>query len=51
MPSILAEVGFISNPDEEALLKKDSYRQNLAEALFEGVKKYVESRGQQVAGI
>jgi N-acetylmuramoyl-L-alanine amidase len=49
MPSILAEVGFISNPDEETLLKKEAYRQNLAEALFEGVKKYVESRGQQIA--
>ncbi|MHB8845875.1 MAG: N-acetylmuramoyl-L-alanine amidase [Nitrospirota bacterium] len=51
MPSILAEVGFISNPDEEKMLKKDEYRQDIAEALFEGVKKYVESRGQQVAGI
>jgi N-acetylmuramoyl-L-alanine amidase len=49
MPSILAEVGFISNPDEEALLKKEAYRQAIAEALFEGVRKYVESRGQQVA--
>ena len=49
MPSILAEVGFISNPDEETLLKKEAYRQNLAEALFEGVRKYVESRGQQIA--
>jgi N-acetylmuramoyl-L-alanine amidase len=51
MPSILAEVGFISNPDEETLLKKEAYRQSLAEALFEGVKKYVESRGQQIAGL
>jgi len=51
MPSILAEVGFISNPDEEMLLKKEAYRQNLAEALFEGVRKYVESRGQQMAGL
>jgi N-acetylmuramoyl-L-alanine amidase len=51
MPSILAEVGFISNPDEEKMLRKESYRQKIAEALFEGVKKYVESRGQQIAGI
>jgi N-acetylmuramoyl-L-alanine amidase len=49
MPSILAEVGFISNPDEETLLRKESYRQAIAEALFEGVKRYVESRGQQIA--
>jgi N-acetylmuramoyl-L-alanine amidase len=51
MPSILAEIGFISNPDEERLLKQDSYRQAIAEALFKGVKKYVESRSQQIAGL
>ena len=51
MPSILAEVGFISNLDEEKQLKTDAYRQKLAEALFEGVKKFVVSRGQQVAGL
>ena len=44
MPSILAEVGFISNPDEEKMLKQESHRQKIAEALFEGVKKFVESR-------
>jgi N-acetylmuramoyl-L-alanine amidase len=47
MPSILAEIGFISNPDEENLLKKESYRQSVAEALFQGVKKYVEARSPQ----
>ncbi|HUI45810.1 MAG TPA: N-acetylmuramoyl-L-alanine amidase [Nitrospirota bacterium] len=51
IPSILAEVGFISNPAEEKLLKKDSYRQALAEALYRGVKKYIESRGPQMAGM
>jgi N-acetylmuramoyl-L-alanine amidase len=51
MPSILAEVGFISNPDEEKLLKQESYRQAIAEALFKGVKQYVETRSQQIAGI
>lgn len=51
MPSILAECGFISNPDEEKLLRKPEYRQRLAEALFQGIKKYVEGRSQRVAGI
>ncbi len=50
MPSILAEVGFISNPEEEKLLRSDVYRQSIAEALYQGVKRYVESRGQQIAG-
>jgi N-acetylmuramoyl-L-alanine amidase len=47
MPSILAEVGFISNPTEERLLRKESFRQALAEALYEGVKKYVDARASQ----
>ena len=50
-PSILAEVGFISNPDEEKLLRKDHYRQKIAEALYEGVKQYVEARNPQTAGL
>jgi len=51
MPSILAEVGFISNPDEEKQLSKGSYRQSIAEALFQGVKKYVDTRSPQMVGI
>jgi len=43
MPSILAEVSFISNPKEEQLLRKDRYRQAMAEALFEGLKRYIAS--------
>jgi N-acetylmuramoyl-L-alanine amidase len=51
MPSILAEVGFISNPDEEQMLRTDAYRQSIAEALYQGVKKYVEARSPQMMGI
>jgi N-acetylmuramoyl-L-alanine amidase len=43
MPSILAEIGFLSNPKEEALLKKPDYRQKLAEALYRGVSRYADS--------
>jgi N-acetylmuramoyl-L-alanine amidase len=43
MPSVLAEIGFLSNPREEALLKKAEYRQKLAEALYRGVSRYAES--------
>ena len=51
MPSILAEVGFISNPEEEKLLKTNAYRQSIAEALYQGVKRFVESRSPQMMGI
>ena len=43
MPSILAEVGFLTNSREETLLKRSDYRQKLAEALFRGVEKYAQS--------
>jgi N-acetylmuramoyl-L-alanine amidase len=43
MPSILAEVGFLSNAREEALLKRADHREKLAEALFRGVSKYADS--------
>jgi N-acetylmuramoyl-L-alanine amidase len=43
MPSILAEIGFISNSREESLLKRSDHRQKLAEALYRGVARYAET--------
>ncbi len=43
MPSILAEVGFVSNPREETQLSRAAYRQRLAEALYQGVARYANS--------
>lgn len=40
MPSILIELGFISNPDEERLLANDEYQQRLARTIFEGIKRF-----------
>jgi N-acetylmuramoyl-L-alanine amidase len=43
MPSVLSEVSFLSNPTDESLLKKAEHRQRVAEGLFTGVRKYLES--------
>ncbi|MBL8231705.1 MAG: N-acetylmuramoyl-L-alanine amidase [Bryobacterales bacterium] len=43
MPSILAEIGFLSNSKEEQNLRKPEYRQKLAEALFKGLSSYADS--------
>jgi len=43
MPSVLAEIGFLSNAKEESLLKKPEHRQRLAEALYRGVSRYEQS--------
>ncbi len=45
MPSILAEISFLSNPRDEKLLKKSSYRQKIAEALCRGVLEYAQNLG------
>ena len=43
MPAVLAEVGFLSNPSDEKLLKASGYRQKVAEHIFKGVEKYANS--------
>ncbi len=43
MPSVLSEVSFLSNPTDESMLKKAEHRQRVAEGLFTGVRKYLES--------
>jgi N-acetylmuramoyl-L-alanine amidase len=40
MPSVLAEIGFVSNPKDEALMKKPEHRQKIAEALYKGLSGY-----------
>jgi N-acetylmuramoyl-L-alanine amidase len=41
MPSILAEISFLSNPTDERRLRTAEYRQRIAEALYRGIAKYV----------
>jgi N-acetylmuramoyl-L-alanine amidase len=41
MPSILAEISFVSNPTDEKRLQTDEYRRRIAESLYKGVAKYV----------
>jgi len=43
MPSVLAEISFLTNRQEATLLKQQSYRQAIAEALFSGISKYQRS--------
>ncbi len=53
MPSILAEIGFISNPDEEKFLKSNSGQDKIANALFNAFSEYKkdieQSEGEQYA--
>ncbi len=41
MPSILAEISFVSNPTDERKCETPEHRQRIAESLYRGVSKYV----------
>lgn len=43
MPSILAEIGFVSNPHDEQSLRTGESRQRIAEALYKGISQYASS--------
>ena len=42
IPSVLVEMAFISNPNEEAKLSDDHYQNTIADALVKGLQKYFE---------
>ena len=41
MPSILAEISFVSNPADARKLETPEYRQKIAESLYKGVARYI----------
>lgn len=43
MPSVLTEISFLSNPSDEQLLKKPETRQRIADGLYQGVVRYLQS--------
>nr|WP_312983890.1 N-acetylmuramoyl-L-alanine amidase AmiB [Atlantibacter sp.] len=49
IPSLLVETGFISNSGEERLLASDDYQQQIADALYKGLRNYFLSHPLQSA--
>ncbi|MCS7301985.1 MAG: N-acetylmuramoyl-L-alanine amidase [Candidatus Kapabacteria bacterium] len=49
MPSVLVEMGFLSNPDEERLLRAKKYQARIADALALAIVQYVHHYNQLVA--
>src|SRR5262249_20918067 len=43
MPSVLAEISFLSNPADEQWLKKPENRQRVADGLYRGIERYLQS--------
>jgi N-acetylmuramoyl-L-alanine amidase len=44
MPSVLVEIAFLSNGDEEELLGESGFREKVSEAVYVGIKSYIERR-------
>ena len=44
MPNALVEVGFLSNPTEEKMLKQGTHKQKIAEAIFLAIKSFKSSK-------
>jgi N-acetylmuramoyl-L-alanine amidase len=44
MPGILAEISYVSNEEDARLLAEPGYRQEIARALFQGLRDYAEAR-------
>ena len=42
-PSIIAECGFLSNPEDEALLITEEYQEAIAYAIFKGIVEFLVS--------
>lgn len=49
MPSVLAEIGFLTNTEEAALVKTPAYRQRIAESLHAAILRYRKAVKQQSA--
>ncbi len=43
MPSVLAEISFLSNPSDEKWLKSPDNRQRVADGLYRGIESYLQS--------
>ncbi len=41
IPSILVETAFLSNPQDEALLRSTSFRKKVAQSIADGMKQYL----------
>jgi N-acetylmuramoyl-L-alanine amidase len=52
MPSVLAEISFLSNRTDDAKLRQKAYRQRLAEGLYQGLRAYILSlSGERAAAL
>jgi len=43
-PAVLVEIGFITNSDEEKKLRSESFQENIAEAIYQGILRFMRQK-------
>ncbi len=51
MPSVLAEISFLTNPEDARLLRQSAWRERIAESLADGVERYLNGLSQVRPGM
>ena len=49
VPAVIVECGFLSNKEEASNLANEGYQSKLAEAICEGIKKFLDSKNEAIA--
>jgi N-acetylmuramoyl-L-alanine amidase len=44
IPAIMVEVGFLSHPEEEALLRDEAYQEKITAAIYGGILDYYKKK-------
>ena len=50
LPTVQVELGYLSNPDDLAQLQSDNYQEQLAQALYQGIRRYAKATKEQKNG-
>jgi N-acetylmuramoyl-L-alanine amidase len=50
MPAVLVEVAFITNPYEEKMLRSYSFKEKIAQALYQGIANYIQLYNARMSG-
>jgi len=43
MPAVLIEVGYLTNPEQEALIKTDAFQNSVAQSVYDAVVRFRDS--------
>src|SRR5699024_2137957 len=48
MPSVLIEVGYLTNPDEQEKMNSDNFQEQIAQSIVDGIEEYREDLSERI---